>query len=216
MANGGIRILYIFYQPNMVASKTRHVVLFLTAASSSLQLQRCNGFCIRAGSSTLVQHASRRYLSGGDDDSKGKGPQNASDEDTADAKDEGKPEAGNSYSWAELQADPELRQMEFDQSMRRKNKILLPQRISEAVTTLGWLFVVTGIILNALGYAWVADPSGGLKVGTMDESNFQREIMKEKRRAREEAEDSTTLSMSETNKRILSWINQRQQDPKPA
>ena len=109
------------------------------------------------------------------------------------------------------QADPELREQEFNSSMKRKNQIFLPQRISQAVTTLGWIFVVTGIILNQLGYAWVQDPSGGIGIGTLDQSNFQREVMREGRR--KDADDVETPAMSvskgwNANKHIFSWIDE--------
>lgn len=121
----------------------------------------------------------------------------------------------DSYTWAELQADPKLRKMEFDASMNRKNKLFLPGRISAAVTTLGWLFVGGGIILNSLGYAWVRDPSGGIGVGTLDERAFQREVMREQRRAAQEGATSNSLSVSQTettNKLLSSWLDEDQQD----
>jgi hypothetical protein len=51
--------------------------------------------------------------------------------------------------------------------MQRKNTMLLPQRISQATGIVAWSFVIGGIILNALGYAWVRDPSGGIGIGTL-------------------------------------------------
>eukprot|EP00985_Skeletonema_marinoi_P003396 scaffold1455_cov94-Skeletonema_marinoi.AAC.2 len=75
----------------------------------------------------------------------------------------------DSYSWAELQADEKLRQLELQKSKKRRNNMLLPQQISQAVTTLGWTFVVTGIVLNSLGFAWVKKPEGGLGIGTLDQ-----------------------------------------------
>ena len=110
-----------------------------------------------------------------------------------------------------LQADPEWRELEFKKSMQRRNNLFLPQRISAAVTTLGWLFVGGGIILNALGYAWVKDPSGGLGVGTLDERDFQREVIREQRRANKEmAEEQPTTTVSKlgnpNNNYISSWL----------
>ncbi len=87
-----------------------------------------------------------------------------------------KSDIDNSYSWAELQADEELRQLEFKSSMKRKNMLFLPQQISKAIYTLGWMFVITGIILNSLGFAYVEKPGGGLGVGTLDQREFQREM----------------------------------------
>ncbi len=81
-----------------------------------------------------------------------------------------------SYSWAELQADEKLRQMEYNSSIKRKNAMLLPQRISRAIYTLGWTFVISGILLNSLGFAWISKPEGGIGIGTLDQRNFQREL----------------------------------------
>ena len=72
-----------------------------------------------------------------------------------------------SYTWEELQADPELSQLERKSSMQRKNAMLLPQRISQATGILAWTFVIVGIILNTLGYAYIRDPSGGIGIGTL-------------------------------------------------
>jgi hypothetical protein len=97
-------------------------------------------------------------------------------------------------TWEELSADPELRKMEFDSSMNRKNSLLLPQRISQAITTLAWLFVAGGIILNQFGLAYVKDPSGGIGIGSLDERDFQREVLREGRRMNN-ANAERTVSM---------------------
>jgi hypothetical protein len=72
-----------------------------------------------------------------------------------------------SYSWEELQADPELSRLERNSSIQRKNAMLLPQRISQATSIVAWTFVIGGIILNTLGYAYIRDPSGGIGIGTL-------------------------------------------------
>jgi hypothetical protein len=38
------------------------------------------------------------------------------------------------------------------------------------------MFVITGIILNSLGFAYVKKPGGGLGIGTLDQRDFQREM----------------------------------------
>ena len=83
-----------------------------------------------------------------------------------------------SYTWAELQADEKLRQTEFNSSIKRKNTMLLPQRISQAITTLGWTFVITGVVLNSMGLAFVPRNGGGIGVGTLEERDFQREMLR--------------------------------------
>eukprot|EP00984_Skeletonema_dohrnii_P011511 scaffold4603_cov128-Skeletonema_dohrnii-CCMP3373.AAC.4 len=114
----------------------------------------------------------------------------------------------DSYSWAELQADEKLRQLELQKSINRRNNMLLPQRISQAVTTLGWTFVVTGIVLNSLGFAWVKKPEGGLGIGTLDQRNFQRELY---RRSEDSTKDANNMisrasgAASEGN--VRKWIS---------
>jgi hypothetical protein len=129
-------------------------------------------------------------------------------------------------TWEEMMSDPELRQIEFDSSVRRKNAMLLPQRISAAVTTLGWLFVGCGILLNQLGLAYVRDPTGGIRIGSLDERDFQAEVVRGGRRGEAEAakaakaeeeegeEKSRYPSISHhsgggaNNARVLSWLEQ--------
>ncbi|EJK69704.1 hypothetical protein THAOC_09011 [Thalassiosira oceanica] len=112
----------------------------------------------------------------------------------------------NLYTWAELQADPELR---------------------ETVSALGWLFVGCGLILNQFGLAvspqtnsrigstintnygsimqWVPQQSGGIRVGTLDQLDFQKELMREKRR---EAKQTSAVSSSATKASAERWLKQ--------
>ncbi|KAL7552551.1 hypothetical protein ACHAWF_015782 [Thalassiosira exigua] len=163
----------------------------------------------RGADTTRASHRlQRRYLTGGDDD----GGENAADDNEkgADDADAVEDDGRDAYTWAELQADPELSKMEFDSSMNRKNAMLLPQRISQAVTVLAWSFVIGGIILNSLGYAWVRDPAGGIGVGTVDERNFQREVMRERRREpEEESKPTSSSSVGVNDERLAVWVEQQ-------
>ncbi|KAL7495240.1 hypothetical protein ACHAWT_004712 [Skeletonema menzelii] len=137
-------------------------------------LLACNvnvsGFCTRSycSASSSKRASSTTWLRERDN--------NSNNEDTTTTKKKEKDKYEDSYSWAELQADEELRRAELKSSINRRNNMLLPQRISQAITTLGWTFVVTGIILNSLGFAWVKRPEGGLGIGTLDQRDFQREM----------------------------------------
>jgi len=145
------------------------------------KLVQLNG--IQTQSNHPHRRSARRQLSMNDDD------EVKLDKDNADrgTKREG-------LTWEELSADPELRKMEFDSSMNRKNSLLLPQRISQAITTLAWLFVAGGIILNQFGLAYIKDPSGGIGIGSLDERDFQREVLREGRRINN-ADAERTVSM---------------------
>merc|ERR1719291_164769 len=107
-------------------------------------------------------------------------PARRSSDDGGDAVERDEDEDDRGYTWEELQADPELRRLELESSRNRENRVFLPERISRAVTTLGWGFVVVGLLLNQFGLAWVRDPSGGVSIGTLDERDFQREVAKER------------------------------------
>ena len=110
-------------------------------------------------------------------------------------------------------SDPELQKIEFESSINRKNAMLLPQRISAAVTTLGWLFVGGGILLNQLGLAYVRDPAGGIRIGSLDERDFQAEVVRGGRREAATAEEKKSQYPSiprsgDSNARVLSWLEQ--------
>ena len=132
-----------------------------------------------------------------------------------DKKEEEEQRVGLTYD--ELMQDPEYRQKEFEESQKRRRSLFLGQDISRAITSLGWLFVIVGIILNNLGYAWVQSPGGGLGIGTLDDRDFQREIIREKKRDTEEEEKKNaavqSISMSEnTNMHIFGWLAEKEQD----
>mmetsp|Transcript_16306 Transcript_16306/g.37717 ORF Transcript_16306/g.37717 Transcript_16306/m.37717 type:complete len:197 (-) Transcript_16306:225-815(-) len=111
----------------------------------------------------------------------------------------------NLYTWAELQADPELRETELRSTRKRRNSLFLGQNISAAVSALGWLFVGCGLILNQFGLAWVPQQSGGIRVGTLDQLDFQKELMREKRR---EAKQTSAVSSSATKASAERWLKQ--------
>jgi hypothetical protein len=113
-------------------------------------------------------------------------------------------------TWEEMMADPKLRQLEDEASRKEWNALLLPQRISQAVTTLGWLFVLGGAILPYFGFAYVRKPEGGIGIGSLDERDFQRELMrKDDTPSRKESMPTTisTSQLDETNGHIISWLH---------
>lgn len=110
-------------------------------------------------------------------------------------------------TWDEMMADPDLRQLENESSRKEWNAMLLPQRISQAVTTLGWMFVVGGAILPYFGFAYVRKPEGGIGIGSLDARDFQRELM---RKDTEEIKPNTvsiSRSSEETNGYIIGWLH---------
>lgn len=114
-------------------------------------------------------------------------------------------------TWDEMMADPQLRQLENESSRKEWNELLLPQRVSQAVTTLGWMFVVGGAILPYFGVAYVRKPEGGIGIGTLDERDFQRELRRKDTLSRKESKPITisiSRSSEETNGHIVSWLHQ--------
>ena len=166
----------------MVKSRRRPSTLAICAPlllllTCSWNYHHAEGFCIRTtythtAASICRQRSTLLSLQEGNQ----KNNNNNNNSDVESEEKETKSDIDNSYSWAELQADEELRQLEFTSSMKRKNILFLPQRISKAIYTLGWMFVITGIILNSMGFAYVEKPGGGLGIGTLDQREFQREM----------------------------------------
>lgn len=157
----------------------------------ALNLEHCKGFCLGRASKNcqasplLLLHQESYKNNNNDSEEKNK-------------KEEIDNELSSSYSWAELQADEELRQLELKSSLKQRNNILLPQQISRAIYTLGWIFVITGIILNQFGFAYVQKPGsagGGIGIGTLDQRNFQREVY----RQRKDATNNNVISRANDN-----------------
>jgi hypothetical protein len=151
-------------RPSTLAIICAPFLLLLTC--SSIDVHHAEGFCIRT---TYTQHHTvasicrqRSTLLSLQEGNQNNNDNNNYSNDDAKTETKTKSDIDNSYSWAELQADEELRQLEFKSSMKRKNMLFLPQRISKAIYTLGWMFVITGIILNSFGFAYVEKPGGGL------------------------------------------------------
>jgi len=145
--------------------------------------------------------------------------ENHDDKDESSANDESNDEnrKKEGLTWDEMMADPELRQLENESSRKEWNELLLPQRVSQAVTTVGWMFVVGGAILPYFGFAYVRKPEGGIRIGTLDERDFQRELMRKDTLSRKESKP-TTISISrsseETNGHIVSWLHKEGMEEK--
>lgn len=174
----------------------------LAIFAASLLAWNVSGFCTRTHYTTSSNRASTTSWILQESNN------NNNSEDTTTTTNKQEKDDDNSYSWAELQADENLRQLELKSSINRKNNMLLPQRISQAITTLGWTFVVTGIILNSLGFAWVKNPEGGLGIGTLDQRDFQREMY---RRSSGGNGDARTISRADYSvggeEYIQKWIS---------
>lgn len=142
--------------------------------------------------------------------------ENDSDVVTATAVDEGvnsTDEERMGLTWEEMMADPELRRFENESSRKEWNAMLLPQRISQAVTTLGWLFVIGGVVLPYFGLAYVRNPAGGIGIGSLDERDFQREVMRKETRNKD-VDKPTTLSTimrsKDANVHTIGWLKKEE------
>ena len=158
------------------------------------------------------RHSLHRHMSSdnNDDDKEDTANRSVFDDPMENKRDD-KGDERQGLTYDEMMRDPELREREFKASMKRKNELFLGQTISRAVQTLAWGFVAVGFIANILGYAWVAAPGGGLKIGTLEERDFQREMIKEKRRAEAEKDDLVSMSrIQSSDNHILNWLEQDQ------
>jgi hypothetical protein len=67
----------------------------------------------------------------------------------------------------------ELNRMEEESSRKVMDRLLLPQRIGEAVTSVAWLFVIGGFLLNVFGYDYTVNENHMLTIDTVENSQFQ-------------------------------------------
>lgn len=80
----------------------------------------------------------------------------------------------------------ELSQKEENASRKNLEKLLMPYRIGEAfsksATAIGWLFVLSGFVLNAFGYCYIVKNDApwyeGIQIGTIEEREFYMETRK--------------------------------------
>jgi hypothetical protein len=55
---------------------------------------------------------------------------------------------------------------------------VLATSIGQAITALGWGFLIASFILQTLGYAFVSDNHGGFRIDTLEKLQFQEEIQR--------------------------------------
>lgn len=80
----------------------------------------------------------------------------------------------------------ELAQQEENANRKNLDKLLLPYKIggaiSKSATTVGWLFVISGFVLNACGYTYIVKNDApwyqGIQIGTVEDRQFYMETRK--------------------------------------
>mmetsp|Transcript_7206 Transcript_7206/g.8214 ORF Transcript_7206/g.8214 Transcript_7206/m.8214 type:complete len:219 (-) Transcript_7206:88-744(-) len=87
-------------------------------------------------------------------------------------------------TYDELSRDPNLLMQSERASDNILNTLTLPNRIGDAITTTGWVFVGVGLLLNINGYGYVVNSEGRITIDTLDNRAFQMEINKGNKRAR--------------------------------
>jgi len=90
----------------------------------------------------------------------------------------------NLLTYDELSRDPNLLIQSEKASDNILNTLTLPNRIGDAITTMGYLFVGVGLLLNINGYGYVVNSEGRITIDTLDNRAFQMEINKGNKRAR--------------------------------
>ena len=87
---------------------------------------------------------------------------------------------GNSEDKDETKEPPmslaELSRLEEEVSRKNLDSLLVPSRIGKAITNVGWLFVISGFVLNLLGYGYVVQPNHLIKIDTLENRQFQMEM----------------------------------------
>jgi hypothetical protein len=73
----------------------------------------------------------------------------------------------------------ELSQLEEEASRKVMNRLTMPSRIGNAITSMGWAFVISGSLLGAFGYCYTIDEQTHLiKIDTLEHRMFQVELRK--------------------------------------
>lgn len=85
----------------------------------------------------------------------------------------------------------EIDRLEQESSRRVMARLMLPNRIGEAITSAGWAFVALGFLLQANGYCYMVNPKTHLiTIDTLENRSFQQEMRKSMR----EASGSSTIT----------------------
>jgi len=66
---------------------------------------------------------------------------------------------------------------EEEVSKRVFDRLMLPDRIGSFLNGAAWTFVAVGFLLQVFGYAYVRDDDGLIRIGTLEEQQFKREVM---------------------------------------
>ena len=69
---------------------------------------------------------------------------------------------------------------------------MLLNRIGDAITTTGWVFVGVGLLLNINEYGYAVNSEGRITIDTLDNRAFQMKISEQNKRARRAATAATT------------------------
>lgn len=72
----------------------------------------------------------------------------------------------------------DLSRLEEEASRKNLERLLLPDRIGQAVTKVAWLFVLSGFVLNIFGYGYVVQANHLIKIDTLENRQFQMEVRK--------------------------------------
>lgn len=78
--------------------------------------------------------------------------------------------------------------IEQEANRRVNDRLMLPRRVatsfSQTVGALAWTFIISGIILNFFGYAYVKDDTYGYRIDTIERKMFQEEVVRSMRSER--------------------------------
>ena len=75
----------------------------------------------------------------------------------------------------------EIAKIEEEASRRVMNRLLLPERIGKAINFAAWVFVISSIVLEAMGYGYVPKDGGGIYIDTLDNRSFILEMRRSMR-----------------------------------
>mmetsp|Transcript_8578 Transcript_8578/g.14266 ORF Transcript_8578/g.14266 Transcript_8578/m.14266 type:complete len:167 (-) Transcript_8578:206-706(-) len=93
---------------------------------------------------------------------------------------------GNKEEKDEPMTLAEIARIEEEASRKVMNRLLLPNRIGEAVTSMAWFFVGSAVLLQGFGYGYVINDNHMISIDTLENREFQVTMRKSMREAKTE------------------------------
>jgi len=102
----------------------------------------------------------------------------------------------------------ELSRLEEESSRKNMEQLLFPNRLgaalSSTITALAWVWLLSGVVLNYFGYAYIKNPNGpGITIGTLEDQAFQGEVRKSMKESQQKPSAIMDAAVEASNERMM-------------